>query len=230
MMQAEVDDGAASVDVAHAVLLHEAQAMARLSDKFSQNRLAMQRAVHATRAARGKLVLVGVGKSGLIARKIASTLTSLGTLACFLHPVEALHGDIGVVQPGEDVIMALSYSGESPELLTFMQRPQSQRCVRIVMSANPRGRLVPLGDIWLDCGSSIEVTDAASGPFSTSSSEACPYIPAPTTSTTTMLALGDAFSMALTHAKGIQCQTFFANHPGGNLGQVFPMQQRLSKN
>ena len=202
MMQAEGDVGAASVDVAHAVLLHEAQAMARLSDKFTQNRLAMQRAVHATRAARGKLVLVGVGKSGLIARKIASTLTSLGTLACFLHPVEALHGDIGVVQPGEDVIMALSYSGESSELLTFMQLPQSQRCVRIVMSANPRGRLVSLGDIWLDCGSSIEVTDAASGPFSTSSSEACPYIPAPTTSTTTMLALGDAFSMALTHAKG----------------------------
>lgn len=220
----------ASVNVAHTVLVHEAQALARLADKLAQNHLAMQRAVHATHAACGKLVLVGVGKSGLIARKIASTLTSLGTLAYFLHPVEALHGDIGVVQPGRDVVMALSYSGESPELLTFMQLPQVQQCVRIVMSANPNGRLVPLGDIWLDCGCSIEVPGAASGPFSTSSSEAWPDIPAPTTSTTTMLALGDAFSMALTHAKGIQCHTFFANHPGGNLGQVFPMQHRLSKN
>lgn len=228
MTSAGLDAAPAPENVAHAVLVHEARALARLADKFAQNHMAMQRAVNVTRAARGKLVMVGVGKSGLIARKIASTLTSLGTPAFFLHPVEALHGDIGVVQPGHDVVMALSYSGESPELLTFMRLPQVQQCVRVVMSANPNGRLVALGDIWLDCGCSIEVPEATSGPFSTSLSEAWPDIPAPTTSTTTMLALGDAFSMALTHAKGIQCNTFFANHPGGNLGQVLPLQHRLS--
>lgn len=221
----------ASFDVARSVLMHEAHALSRMAEKLVENKAAMQRAVclacmrtqggSAGADASGKIVMVGVGKSGHVARKLSSTLMSLGTRAVFLHPTEALHGDIGVLNPAHDVVMALSYSGESPEVVGFMELPQVQACARIVMTANAHARLLQYSDVWLDCSWTPSVPSEAQR-FTSSQYEASPDMPAPTTSTTSMMALGDAFSMALTHAKGVQRSTFLANHPGGHLGQVLP--------
>lgn len=144
----------------------------------------------------------------------------MGTPAFFLHPIEGFHGDLGIINPGSDVVFAMSYSGNTPEVLAFMSLPQVQQCPRIAMTANRFGRLVQLVDVILDCSGPENLLQQENGVINTSSTEAWPPIPAPTTSTTIMMALGDAFAMSLTNAKGIDCTAFFANHPGGNLGQV----------
>lgn len=219
----------ASLDTARSVLLREAQALHKLAEKLQQNDQAMRFAIElvlgrSSTLASGKIVTVGVGKSGFVAQKLAATLTALGTQAVFLHPIEALHGDIGILQAECDTVLALSYSGESLEVLALMQLPQVQRCAKIVMTANEHAQLVRLADAWLDCGCHdpmLKGTDAVlQGGFHTSSIEGWPEIPVPTTSAISMMALGDAFCVALSHAKGVQRQTFHANHPGGNLGKV----------
>ncbi|WFD30662.1 hypothetical protein MSPP1_001683 [Malassezia sp. CBS 17886] len=181
--------------------------------------LALQHTNSAPGQAGGKLIVVGVGKSGIIARKIASMLQSLGTQAVFLHPTESLHGDLGILCPGSDVVLALSFSGNSSEMTTFMALPAVQRCARIAMSGNRESALVHLADAWLDC--SVPHVGASEQP---GGSEAWHHIPAPTASTTAMLALGDAFVTAVTNAKGVDKATFVNNHPGGSLGIMFTME------
>lgn len=153
---------------------------------------------------RGKLVLVGIGKSGNIAQKIAATLTSTGSTAVVLNSVDALHGDLGVVSDG-DVVIALSYSGESEELLSLV--PAIKRfAVKIVgLTGGPKSSLARFSDIVLD----------ARVP-----KEACPFNLAPTSSTTAMLVLGDALAMAVLEARGFKQKDFARLHPSGAIGRA----------
>lgn len=172
----------------------------RLDDAFDS---AVDTIVAALRA-RGKLVLVGIGKSGNIAQKIAATLSSTGSTAVVLNSVDALHGDLGVVSDG-DVVIALSYSGESEELLSLI--PAIKRfAVKVVsMTGGPKSSLARFSDIVLD----VRVPK-----------EACPFNLAPTSSTTAMLVLGDALAMAVLEARGFKEKDFARLHPSGAIGRA----------
>lgn len=154
------------------------------------------------RNASGRIVVTGMGKSGLVARKIAATLASTGTPALFVHPAEASHGDLGMVQP-EDVVIALSWSGEAVELSAIVAYTRRFRVGLIAITANLDSALGREADIAL-------VVPKAE--------EACPNGLAPTTSTTMQMALGDALAIALLEARGFTRQDFFVYHPGGKLG------------
>jgi arabinose-5-phosphate isomerase len=182
------------------VLALETEALLEASRRLDE---AFGRAVSLLVAARGRVIVSGVGKSGLIARKIAATLTSTGTPAAFVHPVESLHGDLGIVG-SEDVAILLSKSGESEELLTLLAHLTrfGTRCIAIVgqrESTLARGCYTAL-DGWVR-------------------EEACPHDLAPTTSTTVALALGDALAVAVLAQKGFQREDFARLHPGGALGR-----------
>jgi arabinose-5-phosphate isomerase len=151
----------------------------------------------------GRVIVAGVGKSGLIGRKIAATLTSTGTPALFLHPVESAHGDLGIVGPG-DVAILLSKSGESDELLVLLEQLQGLGVRTIAISGERGSALARLCDVSLDAW----VRE-----------EACPHDLAPTTSTTAALALGDALAVALLEHKGFRREDFARLHPGGSLGR-----------
>ena len=144
-----------------------------------------------------------MGKSGIICRKIAATLSSTGTPAFFLHPAEAIHGDLGVLQ-ADDVVLALSYSGETDELLRLMETIKRLGARLIVLTGAPSSTLAPAADVALDCRVS---------------EEACPLNLIPTASTTAALALGDALAMALLVEKGFREEDFASLHPGGKLGK-----------
>ncbi|MCU0635004.1 MAG: KpsF/GutQ family sugar-phosphate isomerase [Gemmatimonadaceae bacterium] len=160
-------------------------------------------AVRLIAAARGRLIVSGVGKSGLIGRKMAATFTSTGTPAMFLHPVDSVHGDLGIVG-ADDVVILISKSGETIELLQLLE-PLARLGVRtIAMTADGASRLARAADLWLD----IWVRE-----------EACPHDLAPTTSTTVTLALGDALAVALLQERGFQAADFARLHPGGALGR-----------
>ncbi|RDJ21753.1 KpsF/GutQ family sugar-phosphate isomerase [Bosea caraganae] len=159
-------------------------------------------AVEMIRTASGRVVVTGMGKSGLVARKIAATLSSTGTPALFVHPAEASHGDLGMVQP-EDVVVALSWSGEAVELSAIVGYTRRFRVGLIAITTNPDSALGREADIAL-------VVPKAE--------EACPNGLAPTTSTTMQMALGDALAIALLEARGFTRQDFFVYHPGGKLG------------
>jgi len=158
-----------------------------------------------------RVVVTGMGKSGLVARKIAATLSSTGTPSLFLHPAEAIHGDLGMIARG-DVVIALSYSGETEELLTLLPTIKRLEVKLISMTGDPvfsgNGRklstLAQAADVVLDCSVA---------------KEACTLGLAPTASTTTMLALGDALAMALAERRGFQEEDFASLHPGGKLGK-----------
>jgi arabinose-5-phosphate isomerase len=152
---------------------------------------------------RGRVIVAGVGKSGLIGRKIAATLTSTGTPATFLHPVESVHGDLGIVGP-DDVAILLSKSGETAELLPLLQELKRLGVGVIAITGEPRSTLGRAADATLDSA----VTE-----------EACPHDLAPTTSTTAALALGDALAVALLEHKGFKREDFARLHPGGALGK-----------
>lgn len=155
-------------------------------------------------AARGNRVIVlGMGKSGLIARKIAATLRSTGTPAHFLHPAEALHGDLGMIAPG-DLVVALSSSGETEELLALLPALQRMGSVVISLCGAPESALVQASEVFLDAG----VT-----------AEACALNLAPTASTTVMLALGDALALEVSRLRGFAAADFAELHPGGRLGR-----------
>ena len=151
---------------------------------------------------KGRVVLTGVGKSGLICKKIAATLSSTGTPAFFLHPTDAAHGDLGMLR-GEDTVIAVSNSGETEELLTIIPLIKSFGIPVIAITSNPKSSLARLSDIVLD----LKVEK-----------EACPLNLAPTTSTTLTLALGDAIAAALMKKKGFKAEDFARFHPGGKLG------------
>lgn len=178
----------------------EAQAIldlaARLDDSFA-------RAVDMLLACRGRVVVSGLGKTGHIARKIAATLASTGTPAFFMHAAEAAHGDLGMLT-GQDVLVALSYSGSGQELLTILPVARRLGAGVIAMTGNPASELAQLADVHLDASVA---------------QEACPLNLAPTASTTASLALGDALAVACLEARGFGPDDFARSHPGGALGR-----------
>src|SRR5438270_7818799 len=151
----------------------------------------------------GRIILTGIGKSGIIARKIAATLRSTGTPAHFLHAAEATHGDLGMLGAG-DIVLALSYSGETEELLRLLPTLKRLNAKLIAVSGCGSSTLVQASDIFLDTGVSAE---------------ACPLNLAPTASTTVMLALGDASALAVSRRLGWKAEDFADLHPGGHIGR-----------
>lgn len=149
-----------------------------------------------------KIVVAGVGKSGKIGQKIAATFCSTGSLSVFLHPTEGLHGDLGLVQAG-DVFLALSYTGNTEELVRLLPSLKSLKVPVIALCGNRQSKLAQQADVWID--GFVE-------------QEACPHNLAPTSSTTLALALGDAIALALMQWRGFDAQAFAQNHPGGSLG------------
>jgi arabinose-5-phosphate isomerase len=152
---------------------------------------------------RGRVVVTGMGKSGIIAQKIAATLSSTGSPALFLHPAEAVHGDLGVLMPG-DVVVALSASGETEEILRLLAMLKRKGDALVSFCCNLKSTLAQASDVALDCG--VE-------------REACGLNLAPTASTTAMLALGDALAIAVSLRKGFKAEDFAELHPGGKLGK-----------
>jgi arabinose-5-phosphate isomerase len=151
----------------------------------------------------GRVVVTGMGKSGIIAQKIAATLSSTGSPALFLHPAEAVHGDVGVLMPG-DVVVALSASGETEEILRLLATLKRKGDALVTFCCNMNSTLATASDVALDCG--VE-------------REACGLNLAPTASTTAMLALGDALAIAVSLRKGFRAEDFADLHPGGKLGK-----------
>ena len=193
-------DTAAIVARGRRVLELERDALALSADTLGEE---FVRAVRLMAACTGRVIVAGVGKSGLIGRKIAATLTSTGTPAMFLHPVESVHGDLGIVGPG-DVAILLSKSGETIELLGLIDALARMGVRMIAITAERASRLARYADVVLDLG----VRE-----------EACPHDLAPTTSTTVTLALGDALAVAVMHERGFQAEDFARLHPGGALGR-----------
>ena len=163
----------------------------------------IERAIDLIRCCDGKVIVIGVGKSGVIAQKIAQTFTSTGTVAIFVHPSDALHGSLGVVKE-TDVVLALSNSGETDEILAIMPALKKRGVSVISIVGNLDSTLARTSDIVLDA--SVD-------------KEACPLNLAPTASTTVALALGDALAMTLMEARGLTAEDFAANHPAGRLGK-----------
>jgi arabinose-5-phosphate isomerase len=189
-----------ALELARKVLSIEADAVFALVSRLDQSFLA---AVELILSCRGRVVVSGMGKSGHVARKIASTMASTGTPAFFVHPAEASHGDIGMITR-DDIVIALSYSGESDELLTIIPLIKRQGAKLIAITGNAASTLAKEADVYLDARVS---------------QEACPLNLAPTASTTAALALGDALAIALLDARGFGADDFARSHPGGTLGR-----------
>ncbi len=193
-------DDTALLRLARAVLELESEAIVACAQRLDASFVA---AHHLLLSCKGRIVVSGMGKSGHIGTKIASTLASTGSPAFFMHPAEASHGDLGMIL-GEDVLVALSNSGESEELLTFVPLLKRRGTRILAMTGNPRSRLARLADVHLD---------------SSVAREACPLNLAPTSSTTATLALGDALAVTLLQARGFSAADFARTHPGGALGK-----------
>lgn len=188
------------LDLARKVLETEAQAIRGLIDQLDGG---FGRALDLLQGCTGRVVLTGMGKSGIIAHKICATLSSTGTPAIFLHAAEAVHGDLGVVQ-SNDVVVALSYSGETEELVRLLESIRRIGARLIAITGHPQSTLGQASDVALSC----HVAE-----------EACPMNLAPTASTTAALALGDALALALSQRKGFDSAQFADIHPGGRLGK-----------
>ncbi|HKB09349.1 MAG TPA: KpsF/GutQ family sugar-phosphate isomerase [Vicinamibacterales bacterium] len=186
--------------LARKVLQTEASAILALVDRLDDR---FDGAVTLLRNCRGRVILTGMGKSGIICRKIAATLTSTGTAAVFLHPAEARHGDLGMIQ-SDDVVVALSYSGETDEVLLLLQTIRRLGAKLIAITGSARSTLAQAADVALDCSVA---------------EEACPMNLVPTASTTAALAIGDALAMTLLVEKGFREEDFASLHPGGKLGK-----------
>jgi arabinose-5-phosphate isomerase len=185
--------------IATRVLRLESEAVLGLIGKLDAR---FDQAVHMLHGCSGRVIVTGIGKSGLIGRKIAATLASTGTPAYFLHPAEGVHGDLGMVARG-DVVLALSNSGETDEVLAVLPPLKRLGVPIVLMTGNPASTMARQCEIVLDVG----VPE-----------EACPMNLAPTSSTTAMLALGDALAMALLDRRGLRPEDYAALHPRGNLG------------
>lgn len=187
-------------EVAAEVLETEAAAIRGLLPQLDER---FDRAVDLLRSCAGRVVCTGMGKSGLVLKKIAATLSSTGTPAFFLHPAEAVHGDLGVIVPG-DVVLAASYSGTTEELLRLVETLKRLGVPLVVMTANASSPLARHADLHLPVAIDRE---------------ACPLGLAPTASTTATLAMGDALAMALLEARGFTREDFARLHPAGRLGK-----------
>jgi arabinose-5-phosphate isomerase len=185
---------------AREVLQIEADAIAALTDRLGDG---FARACELLLACRGRVVVSGIGKSGHVGRKIAATLSSTGTPSFFMHPAEASHGDLGMVI-ADDVVLALSNSGSTEELLAIVPLVKRRGARLIAMTGDPASRLAQLADVHLDAAVARE---------------ACPLNLAPTASTTAAMALGDALAVALLEARGFGPDDFASSHPGGALGR-----------
>jgi arabinose-5-phosphate isomerase len=195
---------ASSVQEGQSILLQEAEAITKMSQRLDGN---FSKAVELMLACTGKIIISGMGKSGVIGQKIAATLSSTGTTAIFLHPAEAAHGDLGVVSEG-DTVICLSKSGMTEELNFILPALRERHATIIAFTGNPRSFLAMNADVVLDTGVD---------------QEACPYDLAPTTSTTAMLAMGDALAICLMKKKNFTDQEFALTHPKGSLGKQLTM-------
>jgi arabinose-5-phosphate isomerase len=190
----------------------EADALHALADRLAGPMAdAFARAVECLYSCGGRVVVTGMGKSGLVARKIAATLSSTGTPALFMHPVEAVHGDLGMIVRG-DVVLALSQSGDTEEILNLVPNIKRLDVKLVAMTGELRSTLSQAADITLDCSIA---------------QEACKLGLAPTASTTTMVALGDALAVALAEKRGFKEEDFAELHPGGKLGKKLARVSRL---
>jgi arabinose-5-phosphate isomerase len=189
-----------SLDLARRVLRTEAHAILGLVDRLGDD---FERAVQLLYECRGHVIVTGMGKSGIICRKIAATLSSTGTPSVFLHPAEAIHGDLGVIR-SDDVVLALSHSGETDELVRLIEAIRRIGARLIAITGSRSSTLAKAADVPLDCGIA---------------EEACPMNLVPTASTTAALALGDALAMTLLVRKGFREEQFASLHPGGKLGK-----------
>ena len=188
------------LDEARKVIQAEAAAVAALAERLDSS---FEKAVQMILASSGRVVVSGMGKSGLVGQKIASTMASTGTPAFFLHPAEGIHGDLGMIMTG-DVVIGISNSGETEELLRILPVIKRLGANLIAMSGNPTSNLARSSDVFLD----VSVAE-----------EACPLGLAPTSSTTATLAMGDALAVALLVERGFKAEDFAIFHPGGSLGK-----------
>lgn len=195
-------------ELARRVLRTEAAAIEGLIHRLDER---FDRAVDLIAACPGRVIVTGMGKSGIIARKLAATMTSTGTPAYFLHPAEAIHGDLGVIQTS-DIVVALSHSGETAEVVRLLEAMRRLGIKLIAITGVLRSTLGEAADVALDC----RVDE-----------EACPLNLAPTASTTAALAMGDALSMAVSVRKGFSLEDFAVLHPGGKLGKKLMRAEQL---
>jgi arabinose-5-phosphate isomerase len=186
--------------IAKEVLLIEAKELELAASRISDE---MENAVKLISSVKGKLIITGVGKSGLVGAKMAATLASTGTSSFFLHPTEAMHGDLGMIGK-EDIVLGISYSGESQELIQILPHLKRFDIPLIAMARDKNSTLAKWADVFLD----ISI-----------GKEACPLNIAPTTSTTLTMALGDAIAICLMKNKNFQKEDFASFHPGGSLGK-----------
>jgi arabinose-5-phosphate isomerase len=193
-------DAARALALGRSVLATEAMAIDVLQHRLGDDFVAAADAIY---SCRGRVVVTGIGKSGHIARKLAATLASTGTPAFFVHAAEAGHGDLGMITP-DDVVLLLSNSGETDELLVLLPHLKRQGARLIALTGNEQSSLAQAADIHLDA--SVD-------------SEACPLGLAPTASTTAALALGDALALTVLDARGFSVEDFARSHPGGTLGR-----------
>ena len=193
-------DAARALRLAHETFEIEAAAVLGLKARTDME---FGRAVQMMLDVRGRVVVMGMGKSGHIGRKVAATLASTGTPAMFVHPAEASHGDLGMIKP-VDLVLALSYGGESEEIIVILPVFKRLGVPMVAMTGNDTSTLARHADVVLDCG--VE-------------KEACPLNLAPTASTTAQLAMGDALAVALLDARGFRTEDFARSHPGGALGR-----------
>ena len=189
-----------SIALAKEVLKIEAEGVLSLIDRVGTE---FEKAIDLIMNCPSRVIITGIGKSGIIGQKIAATLNSTGTASFFLHPVEAMHGDLGIVDP-RDVVLAISYSGETAELNTLLTSLKNRGTSIIAMTGGEKSRLACFADAVLD----VAVPQ-----------EACPLGLAPTASTTATLAMGDALAVVLLDKKQFKKSDFLRNHPGGSLGE-----------
>jgi len=189
-----------SIEKGKEVIRIEAEAIRALENRIDEN---FERAVNILLNCKGRVIVTGMGKSGIIAKKIASTLTSTGTAAFFLHSAEGLHGDMGAVLK-EDVVITITKSGNTEEIVQLMPMFKRQNVSIITMTGNPESIIAQQSDVVLD----VSVKE-----------EACPYDLVPTASTTTALVMGDALALALFQERGFSIDDFVQFHPGGDIGR-----------
>lgn len=188
------------------VLQMEGRAILQCSERIQANPEGFTKAISLMQSSLekgGKIVVTGIGKSGKIGQKIAATLASTGSFSVFLHPTEGLHGDLGIVTPN-DCILALSYTGNTEELLRLLPALKTLRVSIIGLGGKAKSQLATSCDAWIDAAVDVE---------------ACPHNLAPTTSTTLALALGDAIAVTLMQLRGFDEKSFAQNHPGGSIGK-----------
>ena len=193
-------DTASALEFARKVLRTEAAAILGLVDRIDGE---FERAVQLLYECRGRVIVTGMGKSGIICRKIAATLSSTGTAAFFLHPAEAIHGDLGAIRD-DDIVVASSYSGETEEIVKLLESIRRIGARLVALTGDPDSTLARAADVTLNCGIA---------------EEACPMNLAPTASTTALLAMGDALAMTLLVRRGFGEEQFASFHPGGKLGR-----------